>query len=57
MRHWTLLGEAPIPDTEQSLSLFQGKDVASILQDVVGGTRLGRTIEGMLPEKDGSAEK
>ena len=26
MRHWTLLGEAPIPDTEQSLSLFQGKD-------------------------------
>jgi len=38
-------------------SLFQGKDVASILQDVVGGTRLGRTIEGMLPEKDGSAEK
>lgn len=39
------------------VSLFQGKDVASILQDVVGGTRLGRTIEGMLPEKDGSAEK
>ncbi|MFT5684836.1 MAG: major vault protein [Myxococcota bacterium] len=33
------------------ISLFQGKDVASILQDVVGGTRLGRTIEGMLPEK------
>ena len=26
MRHWTLLGEAPIPDTEQSLSLYQGKD-------------------------------
>ena len=26
MRHWTLLGEAPIPDTDQSLSLYQGKD-------------------------------
>lgn len=26
MRHWTLLGEAPIPGTDQSLSLFQGKD-------------------------------
>jgi spermidine synthase len=26
MRHWTLLGEAPIPGAEQSLSLYQGKD-------------------------------
>jgi len=26
MRHWTLLGEAPIPGTGKSLSLFQGKD-------------------------------
>jgi len=26
VRHWTELGEAPIPDTDQSLSLFQGKD-------------------------------
>ena len=26
MRHWTLLGEAPIPGTENSLSLYQGKD-------------------------------
>lgn len=26
MRHWTLLGEAPIPDSSQSLSLYQGKD-------------------------------
>ena len=26
MRHWTLLGEAPIPGTDQSLTLFQGKD-------------------------------
>jgi len=26
MRHWTLLGEAPVPDTDQSLRLFRGKD-------------------------------
>ena len=26
MRHWTHLGEAPIPGSEQSLSLYQGKD-------------------------------
>jgi spermidine synthase len=26
MRHWTELGAAPIPDTEQTLFLYQGKD-------------------------------
>ncbi len=26
MRHWTQVGEAPIPDTDQTLYLFQGKD-------------------------------
>jgi len=26
MRHWTQLGEAPIPDTDQTLFLYQGKD-------------------------------
>ena len=26
MRHWTLLGEAPIPGTGQTLFLYQGKD-------------------------------
>ena len=26
MRHWNLLGEAPIPDTNQRLFLYQGKD-------------------------------
>lgn len=26
MRHWTLLGEAQIPGSSQSLSLYQGKD-------------------------------
>ena len=33
------------------ISLFQGKDVATIFQDVVGGTKLGRTIETILPDK------
>lgn len=26
MRHWTQLGEAPIPDTDQTLVLYRGKD-------------------------------
>ena len=26
MRHWDLLGEAPIPDTGKSLLLYRGKD-------------------------------
>jgi spermidine synthase len=26
LKHWTHLGDAPIPDTGKSLSLFQGKD-------------------------------
>ncbi len=26
MRHWTQLGEAPIPNTDQSLFLYRGKD-------------------------------
>ncbi len=26
MRHWNLLGEAPIPGTDKSLCLYQGKD-------------------------------
>ena len=26
MKHWTLLGEAPIPGSKQSLMLYQGKD-------------------------------
>jgi hypothetical protein len=26
MRHWTQLGEAPIPGTDQTLFLYQGKD-------------------------------
>ncbi len=30
MRHWTLLGEAPIPGSERTLLLYQGKDDFSI---------------------------
>ena len=26
MRHWRLLGEAPVPETDQKLFLYQGKD-------------------------------
>lgn len=26
MRHWTHMGDAPIPETDQSLSLYRGKD-------------------------------
>jgi len=33
------------------ISLFQGKDMATIFQDVVGGSKLGRTIETMLPSQ------
>ena len=37
------------------VSLFKGKDVATIFSDVVGGTKLGRTIEKMLPPKGNGA--
>jgi len=38
MRHWTELGEAPIPGTEKSLILYQGKDDFSI--KISGGHEL-----------------
>jgi spermidine synthase len=41
MRHWTQLGEAPIPGTEQSLFLYQGKDDFSI--KISGGHELMST--------------
>jgi len=41
MRHWTLLGEAPIPGTERSLLLFRGKDDFSI--KIAGGHELMNT--------------
>jgi len=41
MRHWTLLGEAPIPGTEKSLSLYQGKDDFFI--KLTGGLELMNT--------------
>ena len=41
MRHWTLLGEAPIPGTSQTLVLYQGKDDFSI--KIAGGHELMNT--------------
>jgi spermidine synthase len=41
MRHWTLLGEAPIPGTGKSLVLYQGKDDFSI--KIAGGHELMNT--------------
>jgi len=41
MRHWTLLGEAPIPGTGRSLILYQGKDDFSI--KISGGHELMNT--------------
>ena len=44
-----MLGE--VASNMNLVSLFKGKDVASIFADVVGGTKLGRTIAGQLPDK------
>jgi spermidine synthase len=41
MRHWTLLGEAPIPGAGKSLSLYRGKDDFSI--KLTGGHELMNT--------------
>jgi spermidine synthase len=41
MRHWTLLGEAPIPGTGKSLCLYQGKDDFFI--KLTGGVELMNT--------------
>lgn len=48
MRHWTLLGEAPIPGTDQFLSLYRGKDDFSI--------KLSRGQELMNTRKHGSED-
>ncbi len=45
-----MLGE--VASNMNLVSLFKGQDVASLLHDVVGSTRLGRTLAGMLPERD-----
>ncbi|MBI4816436.1 MAG: hypothetical protein HY791_09260 [Deltaproteobacteria bacterium] len=44
-----LLGE--VAQNMNLVSLFKGQDVASIFRDVVGGTKLGRTIQTLLPEE------
>ena len=41
MRHWTLLGEAPIPGAEKSLLLYRGKDDFTI--KISGGFELMST--------------
>ncbi len=41
MRHWTLLGEAPIPGNDKTLLLYQGKDDFSI--KISGGFELMNT--------------
>jgi len=41
MRHWTLLGEAPIPGSEKTLLLYKGKDDFSI--KISGGFELMST--------------
>ena len=45
-----LLGE--VASNMNLVSLFKGKDVATIFQDVVGNTKVGRTIAAMLPGKE-----
>jgi major vault protein len=34
------------------ISLFKGKDIGTLLNDILGGTKLGRTISQMLPGDD-----
>ena len=41
MRHWTLLGEAPVPGTDKTLLLYRGKDDFSI--KISGGYELMST--------------
>jgi hypothetical protein len=33
------------------VSLFKGKDVATLFSDILGGTMVGQTIAAMLPDK------
>jgi spermidine synthase len=52
MRHWTLLGEAPVPGTGNSLGLYQGKDDFSI--KLTGGPGGGQEL--MNTRKHGSED-
>ncbi|MCU0654718.1 MAG: hypothetical protein MUF64_05340 [Polyangiaceae bacterium] len=38
------------------VSLFKGKDVATLFSDILGGTRVGRTIAAMMPDRDQKTE-
>jgi spermidine synthase len=46
MRHWTLLGEAPIPGSRQSLRLHQGKDDFFITISSGGGELMSTRKHG-----------
>ncbi len=46
MRHWTLLGEAPIPGSMQSLRLYQGKDDFFITISSGGGELMSTRKHG-----------
>lgn len=39
------------------VSLFKGKDIATIFSDLLGGTKVGQTISAMLPGKQEKTEK
>jgi spermidine synthase len=63
MRHWTLLGEAPIPGSDRSLSLYQlgalpcqrlrNRESARVL---IGGLGMGFTLAAVLGEVGPGAE-
>jgi major vault protein len=44
-----LLGE--VAANMNLVSLFKGKDVATLFSDILGGTKVGQTIAAMLPDK------
>ncbi|MEM9490911.1 MAG: hypothetical protein AAGC55_17315, partial [Myxococcota bacterium] len=48
-----MLGE--VANNMNLVSLFKGKDVATIFAEVLGGTKLGRTIASQLPAMAGTA--
>jgi hypothetical protein len=38
------------------VSLFKGKDVGAIFSEILGGTKVSRTIASMLPSEGGTAK-
>jgi major vault protein len=50
-----MLGE--VAHNMNLVSLFKGKDIATIFAEMLGGTKLGRTIASQLPAGAGDASK